>query len=278
MGNLAALFLVEILSDAIDEIITNAKASNPVVFLAELQKQEEADSDYFRRTEFPDLVKDLIPEVAGDGDFDWSTLVSGPSFCHTALIPAEIRKKGILTESLPVDIFSDDTGAIPRSIADAWPAVDGDMMRLVYEDADKDPKFHNCSEMTNVDFKEYFYVNSEDGWKKVVVPNDAEVEEYGTGQPVKGMLAFCLKWCNWNSCPPGNLRLESILVGIAQMEVNGMPVTNVTRMNAQVTQDCGLMSNAEGHSWIPNDHGRFEIRARVTEAGNYLRFSSFVVW
>jgi hypothetical protein len=42
---------------------------------------------------------------------------------------------------------------------------------------------------------DFFFVKVGDGWKKMVLPNDAEVREYGNGQPLQGIVSLRFTGC-----------------------------------------------------------------------------------
>lgn len=294
-GNLLALFVVEMLEDAIQKIV-NAITNNTMatddparLLLEQFEAQDRADFDKFWQSDYPDSLKLIIADKSEHANIDWDLLVKGPVYCHTALLPAQIRTKLFLTyqKSQPVnDTFSVATVAISRIQADAAvPAVLDDnnrTMRIVYEDADRNLEdFVNCSEPPHIDYNEYFYVNAVEDWKTVVVPNDAEIKEYGVKQaPTKGMIAF-----SFNECPGGNINVTGILAGDATFYVNGNHVMNLTQFHAGY-QECVLMlsgpdaagGGSDRYYWQPNNEGRFEIRARVTKVRFFLRVTSFIVW
>lgn len=286
-GNLLALFVFDILEDAIQDIAAMLRKdddADPVALLARLEEQESDDFVRFWQSDVPDSLKAIVPNVLEHASIDWDLLVKGPAYCHISVTPTEIRRKGILTESKDqMDIFSMETGALSRGAADAssLTALDdgGRSMQIAFESAEKDPTKFDCTEQLHIDFKEYFYVNFDDGWKNVVVPNDAEVKEYGVNEQsiTRGVIAFCLKWCNWNKCPERNMDVDGILAGNATIEVNGQRVEKLTRFHTS-SQECVLTSHAGGRYWAPNPDGRFDIRARVTRPKWFLRFTSFVVW
>jgi len=147
--------------------------------------------------------------------------------------------------------------------------AEGELMRLVY---DSDSR-QNCEVPLQMDYKDFFYVKQQEGWKKLVLPNDAELKEYGTGEPFRGIIATCLLACGWRKCPEGNLLEADIEAGLGEVEVNGMKVSNFTRFGS-----CGFLKHHHGHIWTPNSDGRYEIRARAVQDASFLRFSSFILW
>jgi hypothetical protein len=68
----------------------------------------------------------------------------------------------------------------------------------------------------------------------------------------------------------------AIADGTLQLQVNGVLVTGVVKF-----QECDILQHADGTEFPTTPEGRFEIRARLTDAasdGAYARFSSFLAW
>lgn len=142
-------------------------------------------------------------------------------------------------------------------------------MPLVYDETERE----DCPVTTYLDFKDFFFVNSKH-WDKLVLPNDAEMKEYGTGADLHGVVSFCFRTCAWNRCPDQVLGPNDFGQGF-EMMVNGVSVSNLTMF-----EECHLLRHEEGYKF-PVVNGRMEIGARVTEAakeGSYLQFSAFILW
>jgi hypothetical protein len=280
MGNLIASFVFDLLEDALTDIVAlYSTSADPSALLRELEHDVRGDTAIFQQSTYSDSFKDIIEGASEDDSIEWDLLAHGPSYCHISVLPSEIRRKGILTEGKPVELFSRETDAISQNVYEAVSnSSDGGPMRLVYMDSDKAPEYFDCDEQLQIDFKEFFYVSWKDGWKHVVFPNDREVQEYGVsgGTFTRGVLAFCLTWCR-STCPAGDMNIADFASGNATIEINGVPVTTFTRF-AQSFQECVLTGNAEGRFWKPNKDGRFDIRARVLQSEGYIRFTSFIVW
>ena len=176
MGNLAALFLIEVLDEALKELA--ADTTDPATLLAKLKAQEDADYQVFQNAPVPENFKEILPKSERDS-FDYlDLLIKGHTFCHTGRLPAEIRHKGILTESTKTGFLTFDKGV---ELNEAQTTMyDGAEMRLVYTGGDRQV----CEVATNHDYKDYFFVNRNEDWKKLVLPNNSEMKEYGTGRPL----------------------------------------------------------------------------------------------
>lgn len=55
----------------------------------------------------------------------------------------------------------------------------------------------DCPVQLNQDFSDYFVFSQLEGWRELTVPNDREIEEYGTGEPLKGLAVICYINCPW---------------------------------------------------------------------------------
>jgi hypothetical protein len=258
-GNLMALFLSFVLEDALHELVS---AKSDPSFPDMLRAKEDADFKLFMSSDLPKSSRGMgLPK-----DIDRELFFRGPDFCHTARLPAEIRHLGILTESSLVGEDSYDKG---MAIKTAMSSESNGTMPLVYDPGER----QKCEIPLNKDYKDAFLVHNSFGWSQLTLPNDAEMKAYGTGAPLRGIIAICFTDCNWGKCPKGNLIGEDIELGTGEMEVNGIKVSNFTQFNK-----CRFLKNEGGHIWKPNSDGRFSIRAKANEEKSYIRFSNFVIW
>jgi hypothetical protein len=262
-GNLAALFLVEMIGDALDEI-SKASAFNYDQVIRELEEEDDANYKQAQNSILPQgLSKETMEEP---GDINLEDVFKTPNFCHTARVPAESRHKGILLEGPPGDLFNYQQGV---SEAEALSPNDSELFRLVRDDGSR----QKCEVQLNIDAKDFFYVNDQDGWKKLVLPNDAELKEYSRGQKLRGLIAVCFAVCPWGKCPKGNLDASTINETTAAIQVNGEPVVGFTKI-----KNCEFLRSSQGHYFTPNSDSRFEIRARTIQSNTFLRIGAFIVW
>jgi hypothetical protein len=264
IGNLAAFFLVEVMNDALNEISDRGMDSSTL--LLELQAQEDADYAHFLNAKVTDdIFRRLVDDESDREGVDFSLMVKGHNFCHTARLPAEIRNKGILTESFATGY---DKG---RSQTEADTAVNEDgWMGLVYSENERQ---ETCDATLNVDFSDYFYSKTRDDWKLITLPNDAEMQAYGNDEPLQGLLVICFAACRWKKCPRGNLDREAFDEGLFEMTVNKQTVSRLVKFG-----DCELLQNSDGYKWSPNGVGKFDFRARVLAPNSFLRIGSFIFW
>lgn len=119
IGHLMAFTVLEVFDLALDEMIKNEpttpetlqdKLERVQTRLQALDEQEQKDYDQIFTTPIPDNLrnffnvfqwkgsnKDRDKEAMKVMDLEW--LVKDPTFCHTAMLPAEIRYRGYLTQT-----------------------------------------------------------------------------------------------------------------------------------------------------------------------------------
>lgn len=276
-GNLIALFLMEVIQDALGELQLAVQENhhlNTVALLANLTAQEAADYQNIVASELPTHSQEYHRDDPADQAQEFRHVYyKEPNICHIALLPSEIRFKGILTESEPVEMLQLPDGLLDTQAYDAPVSESDETLRLV-GDADTRQK---CPVPLNQDHRDHFYVSNREGWRHLTLPNDAELKEYGTQPPtpLKGIIAICYVGCPWDQCEEGDMRFNSTCRGPVQIQVNGVPVKSLR----EIDKPCHLLENEKtGHIWKANDDGRFRISARVTRKESYLRFSSFILW
>jgi hypothetical protein len=258
MGLVAGFYLLENLEAVLKDMDSVEQFS---LYLDKLQREEDEDYEIFFKQPVLEDIKEILPEAERSA-VDLSILVNGANYCHTARLPAKIRHKGILTESSMTEGIGLKTAKAETNPTDA--------IRLIYDESERE----ECPEVVHMDYKDFFYVDGREDWKKIVIPNGSEIKEYGgSGEALKGMVAFCFTLCPWGDCPPGVLTRDAFPDGF-QLLVNGIEVKALTKM-----EDCELMKHEGGYLFPLSSEGKLEIKAKVTaSAQSYLRFSSFMVW
>jgi hypothetical protein len=271
-GYTMTLFIIEMLNDALIELLARSD-EDPATLLSQLLSEENVDYASFERAEVPSIFQKLLPPSGQDG-FDMDLLIKRHNFCHTARAPSEIRFKGIIAET-------NQTGAYPsdRSIEmDQAKITDSssDLMRLAYTDGN----WHEiCSLETILDYKDYFYADRREGWKKLVVPNNAALQEYGNSQPLQGLVLICFATCDYFKCDSGDVGRKKNFPAAFEIQINGGAVTDLWPIRAS---ECSIARNEqEGYKWTPNADGRFEVQFRVKDTndpGSFLQVSSIIVY
>jgi len=133
--------------------------------------------------------------------------------CHTAMLPAESRYKGILTEHFDEatggwwdhkyehSVFQTVLNSVELAEAatpyvDPHPGREEFMVMTAKDDEWEDGK---CEEQTNVDHKDYFIISSVESWRKLTLPNDSELKYYSEWDPHsetrKKWILICMAKC-----------------------------------------------------------------------------------
>jgi len=280
-GTIMGLFLSDMLIDAIKEL--GLEPYDSAKKLGSLIAEEEAEYSTFYVSQ---------PQITGAsvGDFyEDEVLVNVIArmfrktriICHTALLPAEIRYLGILTETDMVGTHGYEKG-VSQMQADSDVASESEkhkrQMRLTFDTSTRQA---NCPVDVKWDYKDFFYTTQNDGWTSLTVPNKAEMEYYigeGAYEP-EGVIVLCFVKCDWGKCPEGEMQTNEIVDGQLKLEVNGVMVTNVTKL-----EECGILQHSTGdYHFKPNSEGQFELRVLIGAAEKegkvpFTRITSIVVF
>ncbi len=273
IGNVLGLFLMETLVEAAQDLAS--KAQDPGQLLKELKVLEDSDYDNFFKAELPDSLFGFNDVQFGDMDrlfaeLNRSIFYRSPAICHTALLPAETRYLGHLTESEKTGLLDYDKG-FDRDEVDANPPAEKDKspMKLVFDKGFR----QTCPVPLTIDFKDYFYTSHMDGWTTLTIPNDAEAKAYRyDSSKIHGVLLVCLGYCDWGRCREGEIKWSDAAQGNATFEVNGDPVTALFKFD-----HCVLLEGQRGLRWTPNSEGKFVVRAKVNVEKTFLRVSAVVL-
>jgi hypothetical protein len=275
-GHVYAIFLMDVLEDAL-ALLTSPEAQGDLeVFRRELQAAEDKDNEAVMNS--LDFLNDGRPDGIQQEDIPLSLVMTAPNYCHTARLPAEIRYQGILTDRPDLTGAGQYDGGIELKPALTGPAPNDGTMPLVYDGSHRQA----CHIPVQTDFKDFFLVSGKySDYVSLTVPTDAEIVAYGSttdGTPdplqLKGVVMLCAAACGWH-CPGDTLDLvEGIENGQVLIKVNDMVVHNVTR----VTSCAYLQKAPNDHIWPANKDGRFEVAAKVEVENKYIRLSSILVW
>jgi len=282
-GTIMGLFLSDMLIDAIKEL--GLEPYDSAKKLGSLIAEEEAEYSTFYVSQ---------PQITGASvgdffEFEDEVLVNVIArmfrktriICHTALLPAEIRYLGILTETDMVGTHGYEKG-VSQMQADSDVASESEkhkrQMRLTFDTSTRQA---NCPVDVKWDYKDFFYTTQNDGWTSLTVPNKAEMEYYigeGAYEP-EGVIVLCFVKCDWGKCPEGEMQTNEIVDGQLKLEVNGVMVTNVTKL-----EECGILQHSTGdYHFKPNSEGQFELRVLIGAAEKegkvpFTRITSIVVF
>lgn len=282
-GHLNALFLGEILLDAAKDLSQLSESEDLSVLVEKLIADEEADYVNVTTSFIPPKLSPIanwmvnisgVDSMIGD-DINVHELYLKRSYCHTALLPADIRFNGLLTQSDKIGPTSYDEGVTQPPAGEVPAEVDVGEIRLAYDPTEHAAKHKpTCPYNVGIDYKDFFFLSSVEGWKTLTLPNDSEKKKYGVEpSQMLGMIFICLAGCDWNNCKKGDLRFE-FDKGPLSMEVNGVPVVEYDQIGM-----CWALKGAQnGYRWTQNAQGKYDIRAKLeAQEYSYVRFSSFIL-
>jgi len=265
-GKLQALFLVEVLGDAL-EALKERQGEDPQTTLKELEALEEDEFKAFEASE-NFLYSKGWTEALANTDVTAHRLADSPVYCHTARLPAQARLMGYVTDNP----FPDDLGDFDRGMdleyGLNWKT---DKMLLSYDKSHDE----SCPAILHIDYKDFHLATAGyDGYQDLLVPNDIEQEIYGGFDPL-GIILVCGAGCgDSHACPPRSLGFEAITENKASARVNGEPVDHVISY-----QGCYLLVKKSGDlHWTADEEGKYTIGIDVTDPGKYIRIGSVIVW
>ena len=227
MGNLMAMTLLDGMEDALQSLIDDRKEAG-VVDNENIEDTKKRLVDQLRsldeeeRQAYENIFASPLPEELGqhlerwwDGekpehlkDVDMEAFFKEPSFCHSAILPSQARFLGLVTENpnavgaildqnYEEGVSSSELARIerpgrrdPNEAAPYKSAAGDDKVLMVREDSGR----QNCPEYLNLDYKDYFYVSSIEGWRSLLLPNDSERKMYTEfdAKTSKGYILACL--------------------------------------------------------------------------------------
>ena len=324
-GNILSFVLLDLLEDAVtslqertpvDKLESPDEMHNRLAQeLKEIHVKEQEHYNNIFSTDFHWTPSSSDMDASPDNPLmnDLGALLKTPALCHTALLPADIRMKGLLTEnttavtSRVTDIAGYEQAVLFSTIRDTEhhrPGPDNPN-KTVYVDSrvdratqltlvGSDQERSNCPLAQHLDYRDSFFVSSVEGWRSLTIPNDMELEHYSEydARKNKGWIVVCVTQCvDGPLCPYNDLyyRVGSQAVaanprnisqtmmdkiGHLELQVNGIAVTDVSEMAG-----CYSLHHADGHVWTANQDGKYDISVRIANASSwsYIRFSSFIL-
>jgi hypothetical protein len=287
LGNAIALFLVEVLQDAVKEVSSiSATEECRSLYAKLLQKQEEDYSRVLDKHIPSDLEIDVARIFNSDkvNDVAKATLFKSRAFCHTALNPAELRFRGLLTEtnetaqgydkgiSEQIIIATENpTEFYKTSAAFVNEKRPGEMV-LSY---DPNRRQDHCPEPLQQDYRDFFRVSTAQGWQSLTLPNDSEISYFGIDpSQLQGIVIVCPTLCHPWRCDTNEL-YEDFSKQNVKIEVNKAPVLDLSPIDS-----CYFLKGTRGHYWKPNNEGRYTVRVRVDDEEHkyrYARLSSIII-
>lgn len=266
LGNMISMALLELLDEALADM-EKLDVSDPEMFYFDLKAQEDMDYDMFLQSNLTSSHGEMIRHKKEENqNFDIPFLFKHRAYCHTALLPAESRYLGILTETSRIGFFHYDKG-VSRKKVESQPSNNSELS-LVFEPRER----QDCSLLLQVDYKDYFFLSEPEGTKKLTLPNMAELALYE--RPKMGLVGFSLAGCEWGKCDKAEARESGLELEEWEMHINGVQVTNFTTIEKSVS----FVRHKDGQYFSPNEGGQYEIQVRVKAVGKFLRFSSFMIF
>jgi hypothetical protein len=145
---------MEVIDDALNEIASSS--SDPAVLLQQLQMQEDNDYKLFSESSDPPLLwESHLQHALPLTDLSVDVIYKSPNICHTARLPAETRRLGILTQTdtpgvaNETGLYNYDKGT-EKQVVQQTPNPDG-MMRLTYDKFERQP----CAPLVQMDYKDW---------------------------------------------------------------------------------------------------------------------------
>jgi len=267
VGNLNAHFLLDVISDAIAEI---KNIRHPTLELIDVwQREADMEREQLLSSSLPEDLKSEILAVGDDVvEIDINDIYTAPNYCHIARVPSHIRHSGILTDDAPGNM-THYTQGISRSVAMAT-ENDSTEPRLLL---DEDTRLECDQGDLLIDHHDFFFVHQKESPKQLLLPTDREIEAYGRGQELKGLVVICMADCLHGACPPGRLNATSVADSSLQLAVNSQKVTSVTTMGR-----CDFLKGESGHYFGVNEQGKVHLQIQVTQEESYVQIGSVVVW
>jgi hypothetical protein len=222
-----------------------------------------------------------------------ATLAHSNALCHTALLPAQARYDGILSErpdlAEQLHLFNDHMG-VQKSLlvkdyqkvykdkfesqnSDTAVEADGTKEKpypllLTWEDQRIDRKKVNCTESIKVDYKDIFLVPADIGWVYTKIPNPTEIATYklpsnsrSSASPAsilarRGLVMICTKVCAFGKCPADSIKLpDDLRITHANGTVTGLLQIEVDGVPVTGSQrPTGHGCHALEHAPIENRH------------------------
>lgn len=324
---LLVLVVLELVEDAIEELAKNEP--NPTDVVNDLPKSKaRLQQQLLNLTRMEEMEYNQIlasNELSATGLRKWlgqenkqpihrhidiPSLLKSPALCHTAVLPSDIRYRGILTENTQhmmtttidkkryekgVSFSSVEVREKPHNKNNGkggkfvHPIVNrSDDLILVTHKGDHD----RCEEPTTYEstFRDAFLVTNKGGPKTLTIPNDSEKQYYTEFdiEKSKGWIFLCFYDCI-TKCPPEDLS-SRILRSKGQtdsswldMKVNGVSVSDFVTLFSG-SKHCRALKHDDADekkqfTWTPNEDGNYQIRIDIREQSqwSFLRFSSIIL-
>ena len=263
-----ALMMIDALIDALKMLDTMPRPHHKEEMLAHYQGQENEDYELFLKSNFTDrFLEGFWNNNISKAGVDISLLFKKPIFCHTALLPAETRYKGILFDKEEDGNYENYEFGVKVEDAFKRNITDKSTMQVTYEEK------INCPILAAIDYRDYFFVSHYDVESIMTITNKAKQKAYvGGTDGLQGLILVSLSKCR-GRCPDGDMREDQVNSGNITLMVNSVMVEEMTPINADVT----VLHHKDGYYWKANKNGQYDVTARVHVPGGYLRIASIIL-
>lgn len=247
--------------------------------LHDLQSEQGENVDVYQRlmSEEAEDFRMFEEEAEFKYEAEWSLddltaeqFYRDPTFCHTARLPAETRYLGYVFNEKRYDSWFSFRKGIALKALKNNPRPD---IVLGYLPRDREEK-KLCNQTLTIDSKDFFIADSRyDGYQKIVIPNDAELDAYDYHQ-TSGIIVLCAQACSFECAGSPLLSPDHIEKDKANMRVNGEPVDSVQKFD-----NCFLLRRQTGElNWPSNSEQKYEIEIEVLANKKHFQFNSFILW
>jgi len=313
IGHLLAGYMVELLSDALDELDSSTVA--PQTTTETQERRLESNEDEANENE-EDAAHDMIPSISDSylryllllEERDKETFIASEvpknhkvlldkapdlytafhrnhTMCHASYLPSQARYDGLVTESGNVSTYLH--GGRTTYVDEGY-----EVNQLPAANGEDDPtpiwlgfwaKSRNICEHAEIDYKDAFIVRQEDNWMSMLVPNDSEMKVFNSGyqrDSTSGVVMICTRFCDWGECAPNVVPLTSVTnieAPVGSILVNDVKVKSSTAIDHQWDR-CHILEHEGGYYFPLSLSGQYEIKIRIDGVvGGQVHISNVVV-
>mmetsp|Transcript_32189 Transcript_32189/g.36046 ORF Transcript_32189/g.36046 Transcript_32189/m.36046 type:complete len:688 (-) Transcript_32189:51-2114(-) len=275
-GHGTALFLMDALLSTL-KYLSEHQMDDIDKLLSQLNQEEDELFTNITNAELPEKHNLLLKQE--EQKIDFSLIYKSSSMCHTGRLPSQIRYLGYLTDTnkvgkpAPYGSEQYDVG-IDQKVAEKNRAKNG-TMPLVYELHKEREECSGDKVTVKPDYPDFFYTAYQDGWTKMIFPNEAEKKAYGYDPThYMGHIFVHFKGCSWGKCPKNNLLVDDYKGKKWEMKINDQSVSSLANLGGQVV----IAMGGNGTYFSPNLDGHYVIEIKVNEPNGFVRISSFVLY
>eukprot|EP00559_Dactyliosolen_fragilissimus_P009922 CAMPEP_0184858144 /NCGR_PEP_ID=MMETSP0580-20130426/3266_1 /TAXON_ID=1118495 /ORGANISM="Dactyliosolen fragilissimus" /LENGTH=667 /DNA_ID=CAMNT_0027354127 /DNA_START=63 /DNA_END=2066 /DNA_ORIENTATION=- len=299
IGRVLAVFLVQNLMDALIELkdgynYTQSFNStsweddipSPAVsvdYLKYLRHIESQNKQSFVSSPFPKNSLGMFDQIPLQ---KFKIFQRNKAYCQTALLPAELRFDGIVTQSghkgnYEFSGYSSgyDEGHEKSSLPNPNPNDNSTKPMLTFEKSFRLLP-DSCEARLEIDFKDYFTIREADEWMTMVVPSKAHLNSFKVPvekKPTTGLIMMCTRNFDWGRFPESYVFIENIQE--VDIEINGVMVTEAISVSTE--NRCQVLKHGNSYLFPKlealNNDFQYEIKFNVRKQKGILYLSSVIV-